>query len=565
MKYYYKTSEWTGVLFLPPKQKRRDDGGVYIKILNTPPSYASLKNKKIWLTIDGKSPSYYWYDFSKSSVQFDEDTFESIKRYNIHPERINGWNRISTLESLAGARPKNDVMVALSKVRVVKDDECGKALLIGREPVQISGNEFALVKFQKKVSGKSNKYIVKHYNKKKNDFSGIEEKIKYNSSGIVMTSESEITSLKNIENNCFNENGWYIYCSTDSKGNRVIEAIEPRDLLKVGEESEPIIRKKKISNILRKNLLSSNAKYSHEKYNLIFNKNKLTDDIWKIGEKAILFHVFGWRDGEGKNALKEGQRVDGHLGSGLVEIIKDPITEEKRFDISYRQLYCHNVEGIVSGVLKWHCYMGSLKRGVMFMIPFSDIIIKSSLLTKKLTNTGIKDFLNVLSFFTDRVAGKMRTGFGNGLSPVNSLTNCSQNTALAIYEAAYYLNNLKKTFPYYFEDIRDADCLNNYRDVKKFAKKITSFYSYNGKIPYFWKKHINNIKWISDDYKNNVLRDSLISYKSVLPVFHLKKIIKLFLKEAEAAYILKGHFIGGEIDNFDPVMPVFRYKKNKQL
>lgn len=560
MKYYHSVSNWCGRLILPSKNKRRHDGGVYFEVLQTPPSYSYLKGKKVWLTRDGQTVTYYWFDIARSVVEFDDDTRESIARNNVHPERLNGLRGISSLESLAGSRPKDDVIVELSKVRVVKDAECPKALLISREPVQISGTEYALVQFIKPINKKGDKYLVKHFNKKKSDFSGIEEKVKIKIPDIIPNLDRPLTSMKNIENNEFNNSGWYIYCTVDKKGNRTVQAIEPRDLLKV-PTADTIIKKTKINYILKKKLFSNFKKYGHEKYNLILNQNKLSEDVWQIGDRALLLHIFGWRDGEKEYKLKEGQRVDGHFSLGDAEVFQDTITGDLRFNIIYRQVYCHNGEGVIAGAQKWHCYMGSLTRGFMFMVPVSDFIVKMPIFQKTLTNNSINNFINVLTFFLDKMTGKMRTGFGNGLSPVNPLTNCSQNTALAVYEAAYYIVKLKDYFPYLIDDIKEAEAMETYKAIQKISKKIMKMYSFNGNIPNFWKKYIKSYKLEPLDYKKHLVRDSIKSYKSIFPILHYKNLLNLLIKYSEGAVLIKTNFIGGEIDEYDPVMPTFKFKK----
>ena len=64
------------------------------------------------------------------------------------PERVNGWGSVEPLKSLAGARPVDDVLVRLPEpVTLDGADDGTPALLISREPVQITGRYYALVSF----------------------------------------------------------------------------------------------------------------------------------------------------------------------------------------------------------------------------------------------------------------------------------------------------------------------------------------------------------------------------------------------------------------------------------
>ena len=92
-----------------------------------------------------------WVDRVTTDVDFSERTEKGKKNGWQHPDRIDGWKDVSPLESLAGARQKDDMIVGLKEVRLSDDGR----LFIEREPVQISGTNKALVTFE--ISGTSSR------------------------------------------------------------------------------------------------------------------------------------------------------------------------------------------------------------------------------------------------------------------------------------------------------------------------------------------------------------------------------------------------------------------------
>ncbi len=55
----------------------------------------------------------------------------------------------------------------------------------------------------------------------------------------------------------------------------------------------------------------------------------------------------------GSEASKENPRraglYFGHFAFGIADVIREPLADELRFDITYYQIYTHNVDGLVAG------------------------------------------------------------------------------------------------------------------------------------------------------------------------------------------------------------------------
>ncbi|MEQ9483809.1 hypothetical protein [Coleofasciculus sp. F4-SAH-05] len=104
-----------------------------------------------------------------------------------------------TLQSLAGARPKNDVIVRLEEVIWAEN-----RLKIARSPIQVSGRFYGLVSI---VSTQGEWLTVRHYNPESDRFDGVEEVIRFRKGRLFSTPQQ-------LEASPAGEAGWYIYGAT---------------------------------------------------------------------------------------------------------------------------------------------------------------------------------------------------------------------------------------------------------------------------------------------------------------------------------------------------------------
>ncbi len=520
--------DWTGRLILPAENERRSDGGIFLEVLNAPESYDNLIGTKCRLACKKDTAYETYFNKSKTEIRFDNYTEESIKKMNVHPFRINGWKNISPLESLAGAHFKDDIIVAIHSPEFEDDSEHEKVLFISSEPVIISGNLYSLVKFSRKLN--NNEYEVIHYNAEEKNFSGEKSVLIFSIPDALPGNKIPLTTLTDIEKTELNNDGFYVYCVLNNEKQIELKAIEPRKILSVGNEHEFATFKKSqkdlssmLSTIKQKNV------YLKKTFSLKQNEN------WKIGDRGFLIHIFGWRTGPNADVMKKGQRVEGHFSTGITEVIEDKITNDFKFDITYNQAYCHNKEGIISSPVKYHHYMGNLENGMMYQSPVADAIFK--------IHAKNIHVIDIFDKYIKKTLSRIRTGIGNGYTPVNAAINCSQDTAFAIYEASI---REKKFFS---------------RDDKKFITKFIRLYRGYTTIPKRWKKMLKNIPITQNDLVGkNIFLNAIFSIKSIFPLLHYKSIYRILSMHSSVITIIRTNSIGGLSDGVIPVMPTFKYE-----
>jgi predicted Abi (CAAX) family protease len=142
-----------------------------------------------------------------------------------------------------------------------------------------------------------------------------------------------------------------------------------------------------------------------------------------------------WRGGKRGSSPPLGIAT-GHFSFGFAKLIRDSFTGALRFDLVYRQVYAHNAEGIVSGAHRWHSYMGCLKRGWMYTLPVSDVMVRLPELTVpyKLDNQTFNP-LDLIKQELALMEARYRTGNGNGASVVTPATSCVKDSNHALFSA----------------------------------------------------------------------------------------------------------------------------------
>ena len=409
------TSDWSGRLVLP-KEGERKDGGVYFEVSQAPKGHANLKGKRLWLNFSKMD----WVDRVTRDVDFDKKTEKGQGNGYQHPERIDGWNDVSPLESLAGARAKDDMIVGLKDVKI-----SGLNATIEKEPVQISGSHKALVTFKKKIDAHT--WEVQHWNSENKDFSGPKETIK-------TTGRDDLAPMKNRR---LNRKGWYLFGDPNKKGQMEVAALEPRALFQANTDQVYSGAREAYDFLAKENWrLEQTQKGQMTKTLLKAEKDEtggpiapLTEQVnqsFKMGDKAVLLHLFGGAVG----APATLGLYLGHFAFGLAEVVKDPFTGEAKFDVEYKQIYAHNSGGIISGSQQWQAYMGDTERGLMFDRPISDSAVNVPEFFDDSKGTDPSD---IFEQRMAEMAARYRSGHGNGASFVTSAQNCSQDSSQALY------------------------------------------------------------------------------------------------------------------------------------
>ncbi|HEY9737446.1 MAG TPA: CAAX protease, partial [Trichocoleus sp.] len=108
---YRPLGDWVGRLILPAREKRRQVGGVLFEIHHAPPEYADHVGQVVPLRWAHSPAVTDRLRRVIRDIHFSAETEYSYRQGLIHPIRLNHWRMVDPLESLAGARPINDVVV----------------------------------------------------------------------------------------------------------------------------------------------------------------------------------------------------------------------------------------------------------------------------------------------------------------------------------------------------------------------------------------------------------------------------------------------------------------------
>ena len=290
---YQPVAEWSGRLILPVECK--NEHFVEFEVENAPDSYMHLIGKVVKLkwSNDTKVQEYV------KRVSFDVNLTKQAKKSHqagmIHPVRLDGRLMVDPLESLAGARPMDDVCVMLLQPEVETSSAGETQLIIKEEPIQIAGRFVGLVKILARIESYSDLFKVCHYNKvTKNFYKGIEEticipQVPKDRRGISRSNN------KGIEKSTLNFQGWYIYGAFNREGTFVVQAIEPRALVKV-EPQKVITQSNQVFKYINRGMWAKTKLQKGKCQTVLLAPNKDAKSVvseWRLGDKALAMHLFG--------------------------------------------------------------------------------------------------------------------------------------------------------------------------------------------------------------------------------------------------------------------------------
>lgn len=581
--FYQPIGLWTGRLILPAKEQRRLEDSVFFEVHNAPPAFQKLAGKIVWLRWRNDPKVRDFVSAVTRDVRFTQKAINSEKAGNVHPDRLNNWPRVGPLESLAGARPQDDMIVMLKKPQVVRDESSGwLALAIGAEPVQISGRICALVTILRPEVKGSDRFLVRHYNKTSGQFDGAFEiicipQVPADRQGVPRSTN------RLIEKSPFSADGWYIYGERDGDGVFVTRAIEPRAIMRVGagalsvpaltpytDQPAPAPDEVRLGwlacqrYLLWDNWINTSAKKGTAKTVLLAPAEKSEKEAisqWKEGDTAIVMHAFGGIGGKKGDPIKFGI-VTGHFAYGLAYVVRDSFTGELRFDIEYRQVYAHNPDGIVAGTLKWFNYMGDLQRGWLGNRPVCDFIVKFDAITKNYDFDGIK--LSAMEEFCrqlDVMTARYRIGDGTGASVVTPVTSCVQDSNQALYATIQQMQENRESNP------RLQNWLQTHPDdaqTVRFWQLVELAHSLElnlvplGIVVPDWREKVDKLAGINKNGEDNffsTLIKIVTTLRTVIPRRAHDEIASILLRHGADLWAIRTNQVGGFDRDIEPLAP----------
>ncbi len=581
---YQPISSWTGRLILPPpKPKQTTEDSVLLEVQNAPNDYQELVGKTVNLQWNPNSQIEAKYvQIVTKDVNFTQETEDSQESGNLHPERLNNRSGVGPLESLAGARLNDDILVLLHPEQVVDNGPSSAQeqsspeitsnlaerflIVLAEEPVQITGRFYGLVtiiKQQSTTASHKDRFEVRHFNKNSKQFDGPQELIRLPQvpakRGGVLSSTNE-----KIEKSALNQAGWYIYGAKNADGVFVAQAIEPRAIVRL-EPDRVVLGLEPGLKCIKKEIWNNTPRQKGTAKTILLDPSALQAgeaiSSWQEGDKALVIHLFGGIGGQLQDErLPILRLVTGHFAYGFAHVVRDPFTDELRFDIEYEQVYAHNTDGIVSGLIKWSSYMGDLQRGWLGCRPVSDVIIKLDALTQDYDFDGIR--LSPLAELKQQLQimmARYRIGDGTGAALVTPARSCVQDSNQALYRAIQKIEeevNSNKKIQNWLQAHPNDLQTERFKQLVELGQVLEEKLVPLGIVRRDWKKKTKTIVGTSGNQSQicRLIR-GVASWRTMLPRRAHDEMASLLLTQGAQLWFIRTNQVGGWDTKILPYAP----------
>lgn len=570
--YYQPLGSWMGRLILPQLEERATVQGVWLEVYHADTEHQHLVGKRVKLQWQQTPAVRNYIEPVTQDLQFVEHVGISQNQGNIHPERLEGWKQVNPLESLAGAHPDDDVMVKLPEYLDIQVSDAGEITLqIERAPIVITGQFYGLVTFIQFVGG--DLFQVRHYNRNTQKFDGLEE-IVYVPSVIADRNNVFPSINSDLEQSPLNVEGWYIYGAQNRDGQFVVQSIAPRALF------SPIPRQKVTGEKATLDYINHEYWRDAPSYKGQIKTVFLDPRDPEVpgagvpgtteGDMALVMHVYGGIGGK-KAEFAPLNIYFGHFAFGISRTLREPLTNELRFDIEYRQIYTHNPDGIIAGTHAWNHYTGDRQYGWLGTRPICDIIIQYPPLTQNYNFNDIQfspleDVIHEL----DVMAARYRIGDGTGTTFVSPVNSCVQDSCQALYNALQRIIAQIELNPSIIKWLRehpDHEQTQRFFQLTALVETLESHLTPLGIVRRDWQFDTPTLGRFPQETPLKTVFKTLASWRSILPRLANDHLAMIFLQLGATLWLLQSYQVAGEPD-IEPIAPTdmgFRVPKVKKV
>ncbi|AFY95204.1 type II CAAX prenyl endopeptidase Rce1 family protein [Chamaesiphon minutus] len=576
---YRPNGEWIGRLILPSQEDIKTSAPgdwVWVEIKNAPETARQTIGKTLRLTWQPQSKIAADARQVTTDIKFTAGTIASQQQGNIHPQRLNGRFVVGALQSLAGARAEDDVLVRLDGANLnAESGSTAQILTMDREPIQIASTLTGLVQIlgtdnsrQPACSGNSgcqNEYFrVRHYNLKSHSFNGQMETIRIpqmpaQPSGLLPS------TIRDLERSPAGSQGWYIYGDRDRQNLFTVAAIQPRALFTLTPHQETTDTNAKLDYLNSQhwqNISQSKGKLSQVKFRGLSSEHPTE----QLGDRALLIHLFGGIGGKTGDTPGVWQTVTGHFAYGIAHVTRSTFTGELEWNVEYNQVYAHNPNGIIAGKQDWATYMGHLQRGWLGTRPVSDLLISYPPVTADYDFGGIKlSPLTELQRQLNIFAARYRAGDGTGNASVTPATSCVQDANQALYITIRQLNRQVSTqpqiqswlaaHPQHLQTLR-------FRELQSLGAELETTLAPLGIVRQDWQQNAAKLAGIDSargfSSSTNPLA-GLVSWRTMLPRGAQDGIAKIFNSRSATMWFLNTYQVGGVNLDIIPIAPTILF------
>ena len=574
---YRPIGAWMGRLILPSEQEYAATPGdwAWIELWHAPTP--ALVGQRVKLTWKPTAASQAYVDTVTSDITFNQQANNFLENGNLVPVRLNGRKAVGPLQSLAGARPKDDITVRLVEAELTTEN--GQPVVQTQlEPIQITGREYALVRLlgadssvdaplPEDCPGGSpcpTEYVrVQHFDAAAQEFSGPTETVRIPQQPRVK-GDRFFSTIRDLEESPAGRAGWYLYGSRDRKGVFTVQALKPRSLFRLEPEKTVLGTTNGLNYIDRQNWQDEPQRKGTAQSVLVSPTRASPADAlaqWQEGDQGLVIHLFGGIGGENKEFTPAGT-VTGHFAYGLATVVTEPLANELQFDIQYQQVYAHNSGGIISGTNDWAAYTGDLQRGWLNLRPISDVVVKLDYFTQPLVFGDVKlNLFRELLIQTQVLAARYRTGDGTGVAAVTPATSCVQDSNQALYIAIQQIRQQAEQQAEVIAWIRenpDDPALDQLKQFAALGQALEDMLTPYGVIRPDWENNAESLAGIAEQgefISNKGLFSGALSWQTMMPRWGHDEVSRVFLLNGAQLWFLRPNQVGGYDGTIVPIPP----------
>jgi predicted Abi (CAAX) family protease len=581
---YRPVGDWAGRLILPSPQEQQSTDWVWLKVYHAPTAAKDLIGKRVKLTWSQEPDVNRYVAAATRDIQFTPEVEELRQATgNLYPIRLNGRSRVGPLQSIAGARPKDDVTVTLEQATLIRQADSIE-LQIETEPLLETGRYYTLVKLLGNVRNAKPQFIpkacpgerpcaselfrVQHYNPASGKFDGKQETIRIpqqpaDGFGVYASTP------RDLEKSPAGVAGWYLYGAQDKTGLFTVQAIKPRSLFQL-QPNQVVLGTGAGLNYINYDNWSDTEQQQGQLHTVLIDKTTPTREAaianWQEGDRALVMHLFGGRGGQKSEPIAMGT-VPGHFSYGLATVVRDPFTNELQFDLRYQQVYATNIEGIISGTNTWTNYMGNLQRGWLGTRPVTDVIVKLDAINQDYDFGG--NHLSPLAEFSRQLSlinARYRIGDGTGAANVTPATSCVQDSNQALFLTIQRIRETVEASPAiqsWWSSHPDDPTVKRFERLIALGNDLETQLTPFGIVRGDWKSNANALSGtqIQSEFTrtdSNLPENTLAaftSWRTILPRQAQDELSILFLRHGAALWLLQTNQVGGRNPDILPIAP----------
>lgn len=489
---FQPTAPHVGRLILPRPEERTPDGRVWIQMAE--------KEKPVPLVWENSAELG-----ANQDVFFSSKTEQAKSGGNCIPERLKDWRSVSPLESLAGARAQDSLLVSLPS-----PTWDGKRYVIQAAPTEVSASEKAPVQV---LAAEGKRMLVSEWGPEKSE-------------PVWLNTEAR---LEKTDLQRFVGQKVWIYAQPQTNGEKLVTALRPQEVLHFSAD-QTHTGLKNCERALN-HLWDSLPNTMNESHRVLLQPMG-AKPAFQVGQDLLALHLFGSYQGPGGDASPV---VGGHFAYG-----KARLNSEKDFDLSYHQVYGHNPNDIVAGKVSWDAYTGGLDQGWMYTRPVTDMLIDHPALQRTYDfGGGMKfNFFQTMEVELERMEARYRVGDGDGIAVVTPRTNCSQDSANALFAVTQRILELDRTVAVYPGESQYKD----FRELVAIAEDLQKIYAPWG-APATWAANAQRLPIPVPGPVSRVLQ-VLSTYQTVLPRDHQERVAQVMLRHGAQIFIQQTNCVG---------------------